>query len=477
MDEISHFTRQLDTDNSSTPNTEQFVANGSTSTCYLMRYHGKLVFEKRLKAEFSGKEHYVANFRKEFEVGFNIDNDCIVHYIALKEDERGVFILTDYVKGLTLSDFVAKNPNYFRTSAHRKAFMAQLFSAVDCLHSHQVLHLDLKPDNVMITDVGHHVKLIDLGFCYQDGFPFGTGGTKGFSSPEQFTKAFPLSAASDIYAVGRILDFLHMAPRGIITKCTKLDPRKRYQSVEELNRAFRLRHQVKRVALFLAAVCAIAAIVLLTPLGKSGQSLSSQMLAAMGGTQSGVYGHGGSQNGIRHTMGANGDSLINGSSHSQMAFNGVKPAEGQNGSHADSTTYQGRKGKWMLTANGSKIFVDERSLDLMRKNQERQIKTQKMQSDDMAIYKKKMDIFYAPVRHFVDSPPKFDSSSKDDHYTQFSRQYKQVVAAAKQKSQNDPFCQRCRKRFNTVFENYESNFTLSIDDHYLEILHKLNNDD
>jgi serine/threonine protein kinase len=451
MVETSKFTLKSELDDDMSPQSVQFVANGSTSTCYLMRYHGKLVFEKRLKSEYESNGHYVANFRKEFEVGFNLDNDSIVRYIALKEDDRGVFILTDYVKGCTLTDFVTRNPDYFNTTDHRRAFLKQLFSAIECLHNHQILHLDLKPDNVMMTDVGHHVKLIDLGFCYQDSFPFGTGGTKGFSSPEQFTKEFPLSAASDIYALGRILDFLHIGSKRIIAKCTRNNPKERYQSVGELSRAIGFQHNLIRYALFAACLLAIAAAVLFIPYGRGGQNLSDKVTTTINGAQSGITDNNGQQTGQQASAAANRDSLIKNRDNSQTVVDAANQTKEQTSSAPESATQQ---------------IVEKQSEKL-----------QKVQEDDMNIYKKKLDVYYAPVRHLMDSSPKFDPSSKEDHYTQFSRQYKKVMEAAKQKSQNDPFCQRCRRRFKTVFDNYESKLALSIDDRYLEVLHRLNDDE
>jgi serine/threonine protein kinase len=106
-----------------------------------------------------------------------------------------------------------------------------------------VLHLDLKPDNIMMTHIGNHVKLIDLGYCYQDGFPFSTGGTLGYAAPEK-----EKTAASDIYSLGRIFSELGITGERIVDKCLRAEPFERYQSIDELVAALRKRH-ILRVAL------------------------------------------------------------------------------------------------------------------------------------------------------------------------------------------------------------------------------------
>ena len=50
----------------------------------------------------------------------------------------------------------------------RKRVMNQLIDAVSYMHANQVVHRDLKPDNVMITRNGENVKLIDFGLADMD---------------------------------------------------------------------------------------------------------------------------------------------------------------------------------------------------------------------------------------------------------------------------------------------------------------------
>ena len=90
----------------------------------------------------------------------------MVRYVWLDGDN----ILMEYVDGETLAQRLTKNPDYFSNQRHKDKFVRQLLSALQYLHSHQVLHLDLKPDNILLTHIDDDVKLIDLGFCRTDAF-------------------------------------------------------------------------------------------------------------------------------------------------------------------------------------------------------------------------------------------------------------------------------------------------------------------
>ena len=136
------------------------------------------------------------------------------------------------------------------------------------LHSHQVLHLDLKPDNILLTHINHDVKLIDLGFCYTDTFADTQGHTNVFAAPEQFPSSeeegqgveATVNVPTDLYAIGKILNLLpnHSIYNKVITRCTAERPEDRYQSVEEI--LYDINHQ-RRYYLWLAALVFVASFV------------------------------------------------------------------------------------------------------------------------------------------------------------------------------------------------------------------------
>ena len=211
--------------------TEQVESQGATCDTFRVKLYGKLHFLKRLKVEYAGDIRYQEALRKEFETGYRLEHPNLVRYLSLDKDS----ILMEYVDGETLSQRFVRNPDYFNEQKHTEKFVRQLLSALQYLHSHQVLHLDLKPDNILLTHINDDVKLIDLGFCYTDAFVDTQGHTNAFAAPEQKAGG-EVDVRSDIYAFGKILELLpdHSLYNKVIARCTAERPEDRYQSVGEI---------------------------------------------------------------------------------------------------------------------------------------------------------------------------------------------------------------------------------------------------
>ncbi len=214
------------------PGAELLPVAGATCQCYRVKLYGKLHFLKRLKPELATDPRHVAALNKEFETGYRLEHPHLVRYMSKSDDG----ILMEYVDGDTLTSFMAANPDYFKDSDNAGRFLRQLLDVVGYLHSHQIVHLDLKPDNILITRIGHDVKLIDLGYCYTDTYSDTMGRTDRYAAPEQLDGSPDVDARTDIYAIGRILQSLPVTSDfdKIIAGCTRHDKSQRYQSVSEI---------------------------------------------------------------------------------------------------------------------------------------------------------------------------------------------------------------------------------------------------
>lgn len=244
---------------------EVLFDSGGTCDCYRLVKDNRVYCVKRPKKDMRSSEAYMNLFRKEFELGIELEHPNIVRYFAYDEDEQGPFIRMDYIDGDSLEAFVAQHPDYFKDKGHRKQFCDELFSALDYLHDKKMLHLDLKPSNILITNKGHHVKLIDLGFGWSESYLHDVGFTREYCAPEQqAAKTELFGPATDIYALGKILQRFDLAKDAVTQCCLKEDPKARYQSINALRKAMRRSETVRissRIGLGLVAALLIGAIV------------------------------------------------------------------------------------------------------------------------------------------------------------------------------------------------------------------------
>lgn len=277
-DDVSSFAAPLD----SPAAQEQLYLNGSSCRTFLVRVYGKLHFKKLLKAEYKGMPQYVEAFRKEFEVGYRLDHPALPRYVAMGDEDGCPYILEEYIDGETLTDFLAAHPGYFHSRSRADRLIDELLSVFSYLHHHQVLFLDLKPDNVMITTVDRQLRLIDLGGCRTDCFVGTEETTKAFAPSSAANASASLDSEAwkpsfDIYIIGRLLQYCQVPPiyNKVIAKCLKDDPTERYDSVDSLRAAvaaLRRRQTVLKIsAIGVAVACLAASLLLLIPQGQKAQ--------------------------------------------------------------------------------------------------------------------------------------------------------------------------------------------------------------
>ena len=233
------------------PDAELLPIGGSTCDCYRVKLYGKLHFMKRLKPEFRTDPRYVSALQKEFETGYRLDHPHLVRYVSKGDD----YLMTEYIDGLTLGSFVEENPAYFKSVQNTNRFLTQLLEVVGYLHQHQIVHLDLKPSNILITRIGHDVKLADLGYCYTDTYTDTMGRTDKYAAPEQM-HGEQVDARTDIYAIGKLMESLpcHHIYNKVIARCTAPRPSDRYQTIEELQNALKPSSHFKLIVMGLLLI-------------------------------------------------------------------------------------------------------------------------------------------------------------------------------------------------------------------------------
>ena len=102
---------------------------------------------------------------QEFQLGIQLVHPSIVATYSLEEIEGvGRCIVQEWIDGITLGEWFQTKPS----KATRERVFSQLLDALEYLHSLQLVHHDLKADNILITRNGSNVKLIDFGLSALD---------------------------------------------------------------------------------------------------------------------------------------------------------------------------------------------------------------------------------------------------------------------------------------------------------------------
>ena len=233
---------------------ESLPVSGFMCEAYRVKIYGKLHFLKKLKPEHEDNILFREALRKEFEIGFRLEHPNIVRYVSFHDDE----ILMEYVDGEDLLAFLKNHPTYFEDAEHFDKFVGQFLSALQYLHDNQVLHLDLKPENIMLTRIGCDVKVVDLGCCYSDTFVDSTGYTTQYAAPEQLAGR-KVDVRTDIYAVGKILELLphHPIYNKVIKRCLNKNPQDRYPSIADLKAALATKKIVRKNMMWVASITVV----------------------------------------------------------------------------------------------------------------------------------------------------------------------------------------------------------------------------
>lgn len=217
------------------------LQKGGTCTIFRTLIHNKYHVIKRINQENCKNPIYIESLRREFEISFPLDHQSIVRTIKYDLDEEGGSILMEFIDGLNLNEFV-KYSSERNKSVDWKSIFIQLCDALAYLHVKQVYHLDLKPENIMITARSQRVKIIDFGHAAMDGNLSDWGGTKGYMPPERNKHQF--SSSNDIYALGKVIEYCMQFEskkisnqwENVIKACLKEQPDQRIDSMESLEK-------------------------------------------------------------------------------------------------------------------------------------------------------------------------------------------------------------------------------------------------
>ena len=135
------------------------------SLVYTATRYGRRFVLKALASEYADLTDYRLQQEQEFQLGVQLVHPNIAATYSLEQvDGVGRCIVQEWIDGVTLGQWLQTTP----TKAARERVFEQLLDALEYLHGIQLVHHDLKADNILITRNGTNVKLIDFGLSAVD---------------------------------------------------------------------------------------------------------------------------------------------------------------------------------------------------------------------------------------------------------------------------------------------------------------------
>jgi eukaryotic-like serine/threonine-protein kinase len=184
------------------------IGEGGMAEVYKARCHKLNRFDavKILKREFSYNEELVEKFKREATAVANLSDNNIINIFDVGSQDDTHYIVMEYVKGKTLKQIIHDNVRLNYEKALEMAI--QIARALDCAHRNNIVHRDVKPQNILVTEDGV-VKVTDFGIAKTPTSVTITNtnkvmGSAHYFSPEQ-ARGNIVDFRTDIYSLGIVL--------------------------------------------------------------------------------------------------------------------------------------------------------------------------------------------------------------------------------------------------------------------------------
>lgn len=234
---------------------------------------GRSVAIKTMLPQYASDPSFAARFKQEAQAAAALQSPYIVSVYDWGKDADTYYIAMEYLRGTDLKSGVRKHGALDCKKVAQIG--SQIAQALSVAHRHDIIHRDIKPQNIMVQPDGN-IKVMDFGIARAKNSHLTTDnsvlGTAHYVSPEQ-TQGKPLGPTTDIYSLGIVMyeaatgvvpfdgdDAIAVALKqvneepippsqrnpkvdsaleGIILKCMQKDARARFQTADELARVLR----------------------------------------------------------------------------------------------------------------------------------------------------------------------------------------------------------------------------------------------
>ncbi|NJP36404.1 Stk1 family PASTA domain-containing Ser/Thr kinase [Alkalicoccus luteus] len=183
------------------------IGGGGMADVYLAKdlILDRHVAVKMLKSQFSKNEEFIRRFHREAEAATSLSHENIVSIYDVGEENDLYYIVMEYVEGQTLKEYIQSSG--VLTVEETVRILKQIAEAVKHAHDNQIVHRDVKPQNILMS-VNGQAKVTDFGIARAISEATITHtnsilGSVHYLSPEQ-ARGGQVTYKSDLYSLGII---------------------------------------------------------------------------------------------------------------------------------------------------------------------------------------------------------------------------------------------------------------------------------
>ncbi len=172
----------------------------------------RAVAVKVMARRLSSDRHFVARFLRESRVMSELNHPNIVTVYDRNREGNVLYFVMEFIDGPSLRQVLRSAPEGRLRFEHATRIIRQVGEGLAYAHARGVIHRDIKPGNILLTEDGGVPKISDFGIAAAvgevDGSLTRTGSDMGsavYTSPEQHEDAGSVDAQTDVYSLGVLL--------------------------------------------------------------------------------------------------------------------------------------------------------------------------------------------------------------------------------------------------------------------------------